>query len=383
MFLVPTSLSLFNHASLPKISPHPVTSSAAASSNRATEVFLGAGRPVDTSVQFCVAIRTYNGERHLPEILTALQQQVGLADIRWEVLVVDNCSTDRTAAIIRTYQKNWSLDCPLRYVYEPRQGSSFARRRAIEEAQAPLIGFLDDDNIPHPTWVSAAIAFAKSHPQAVAFGSQIHGRFEVSPPPGFERIAGFIPIVERPESLCFTEGHYDRINMLPPGAGLVIQRQAWLDHVPQTLTLKGPVGTSLALKGEDIEALLYIKRSGGEIWFNADMHIDHHIPPSRLERSYLLRFFKGVGLSRAHTRALTCRPWLRPWKLSLFAINDLRKLMLHLVSSGPGVHRDLVTACEFQLRLYSFLGILQMALSAFAVRNPNIPAEVHVCPSSE
>ena len=310
-------------------------------------------------LDFCVAIRTYNGEKYLSKILDALRAQVGLEDLTWEVLVVDNNSTDRTAGIVKDYQAQWPAENPLRYCLETVQGASFCRRRAIEEANAPLIGFLDDDNVPTPTWVKAAISFAKTHPQAAAFGGQIHGRFEVPPPPGFERIAGFIPIIEREESVCFTQGLYDRINMLPPGAGLVIRRQIWLDYVPEKLTLRGPIGSSLALKGEDIEALLYIKQSGAEIWFNADMHIDHYIPQGRLERDYLLDFFKGIGLSRIHTRSLTCPPWQRPFKLSLFALNDLRKIIGYLIRYRFRLRSDLIAACEFQLIFYSFLGIIQ------------------------
>jgi hypothetical protein len=43
------------------------------------------------------------------------------------------------------------------------------------------VGFLDDDNIPAPNWVAAAYAFAQEHPAAGAYGSRIHGDFEVTP----------------------------------------------------------------------------------------------------------------------------------------------------------------------------------------------------------
>lgn len=306
-------------------------------------------------LDFCVVIRTYNGERYLAKILDALRSQVGLEDIIWEVLIVDNCSSDRTVSIIREYQAQWSSENPLRYVFESTQGASFARRRAIEEANSPLIGFLDDDNVPSQNWIRAAIDFAQKHPQSAAFGSQIHGLFESPPPPNFGRIAGFLPIVERENSLCFTTGTYSKINMLPPGAGLVIRRQIWLDHVPKHLALTGPVGRSLDQKGEDIEALLHIKKAGWEIWFNADMHIYHHIPASRFERQYLLRFFQGVGLGRAHIRFLGCPHWQWPFKLLLFMGNDLRKVIFHLIKYRHHLQQDLIATCELQLFWYSFL----------------------------
>ena len=309
-------------------------------------------------LDFCVAIRAYNAERYLPEILDALRVQQNLENVQWEVLIVDNCSTDRTAEIVRQYQSEWIETVPLRYCYESRQGSSFARRRAIEEANAPLVGFLDDDNEPGITWVRDALDFAKNQPQAAAFGSQIHGKFETSPPQGFNKIAGFMPVVERQTSVCFTKGRYNRLNMMPPGAGLVIRKQPWLENVPQDLVLRGPVGNSLAKKGEDIEALLYIKKAGWEIWFNADMHIYHHIPSSRFEREYLLRFFKGIGLSKAHTRSLLYAEWQRPLITGAYMANDFRKMVRHLFRHKTSFRDELATACEFQLLWYSFVSPL-------------------------
>ena len=309
-------------------------------------------------LDFCVAIRTYNGEKHLREILDALRSQEGLDDISWEVLIVDNCSHDRTADIIQDYQQHWSTKNPLRYCYESVQGSSFARRRAIEDANAPLIGFLDDDNVPDRGWVKAAVDFARSHPRAAAFGSQIHGKFEVPPPENFGRIAGFMPVVERGTTVCFTEGVYNTINMLPPGAGLVIRRQPWLDLVPKNQTLRGPVGQSLAKKGEDIEALMYLKRADWQIWFNSEMHIYHHIPPARLEREYLLRFFKGVGLGRYHTRTVSCVTWQKPFIAAAYMANDLRKLVKHWFRYRQEIATDAILASELELYRSSLISPL-------------------------
>lgn len=298
---------------------------------------------------FCVAIRTHNGDRYLPDILDALHSQQGIEKVSWEVLIVDNCSCDRSAEIVRRYQQQWSSQNPLRYRFESLRGASFARRRAIEEANAPLIGFLDDDNVPNDDWVRAAIDFAAEHPRAAAIGGQIHGRFDTPPPENFEQIAGFLPVVERTHSFCFTEGRYNKINMLPPGAGLVIRRQPWLDLVPRQQALRGPVGQSLTLKGEDIEALMYLKRAGWQIWFNADMHIYHHIPASRLEREYLLRFFRGIGLGRYHTRTVSCPDWYKPFVSAAHMVKDLGKLGKHWLQYRHELDTDAILAGKLEL----------------------------------
>ncbi|MEM8612299.1 MAG: hormogonium polysaccharide biosynthesis glycosyltransferase HpsE [Cyanobacteria bacterium P01_H01_bin.105] len=305
-------------------------------------------------IDFSVAIRLYNGASVLPRILDALSTQIISDDLRWEIVIVDNNSVDRTVDIVCEYQRTWTA-CSLRYVLETRQGASFARRRAIVEAKGTWIGFLDDDNIPASTWVQSAYTFGCAHLQAAAFGSQIHPNYETMPPANFERIAPFIPVVERDEIVCFTAGWRAMSNLVPPGAGLVILRQAWLDHVPYPLTLRGPVGNSLSCKGEDVEALLYIKRAGWEIWFNPLMHIEHQIPSWRFERSYLLRFFHGIGLSKYATRMVGITPWKRLLWVLLFMGNDSRKLFLHLIRHHRHLHNDVVSAAELQLLISSLL----------------------------
>lgn len=305
-------------------------------------------------VDFSVALRLYNGALVLPKILDALRAQVIAEDIDWEVIIVDNNSIDTTADIVQAYQRGWTV-CPLKYVLETQQGAAIARRRAIIEASGTWIGFLDDDNIPDLHWVQSAYDFGVMHPQAAAFGSQIHPSYETTPPVNFERIAPFIPVVERDEVICFTTGWRAMSNLVPPGAGLVILRRAWLKHVPNSLALRGPVGNSLNFKGEDVEALLYLKKAGWEIWFNPLMHIDHQIPSWRFERRYLLRFFHGIGLSKYATRMVGISHWQRPFLTLLFMGNDGRKLLQHLLKHRLHLRRDVVSAAELQLLISSLL----------------------------
>ncbi len=300
-------------------------------------------------LNFTVAIRAYNAADRLPTLLEAILTQTGLDGLTWETVIIDNCSTDDTAAVVQRYQANWPKGWTLRYYQEPQQGAVFARWRAIREAQGEWIGFLDDDNIPEADWVAAAYTFGQAHPRAGACGSQIHGHFEVEPPEHFQRIAHFLPVIERDRPVCFTTGIYARKQVLPPGAGLMIRRQAWLETVPEQLVLSGPVGEGLAAKGEDIEALSYLKQAGWEIWFNPEMHIVHWIPQWRFEREYLCRFFRGIGLGRYYTRMVVFPRWQRFPMTLFYLINDLRKLLMHCWHYRHLESLDVVTQCEREL----------------------------------
>lgn len=302
-------------------------------------------------VDFTVAIPTYNGESRLPRVLDCLRSQIGTDAFSWEVIVVDNNSTDGTAQVVKTYQTSWPQSCPLRYGLELKQGAAFARLLAVRLAQGALIGFLDDDNFPSPHWVAAAYAFAQAHPQAGAIGSQIHAIYEVPPPDNFDRIAPFLAITQRGSR----PRYYDpRFKLLPPSAGLVVRRQAWLEQVSAQPVLAGRCNGKM-LGGEDLEAISYIQQAGWEVWYNPAMEVDHQIPHWRLERPYLLSLFWGAGLSRHVIRMLGHPTWRRPIVFLAYLINDLRKIVLHLLHYRTQVRTDLVAACEMRLYLGSLI----------------------------
>lgn len=296
-------------------------------------------------IAFTVAIRTYNSSQLIPEILERLRSQVNVENFSWEIIIVDNNSTDNTLEIIQAYQSHWPEDYPLFYYIETKQGASFARRRAIKEARGTLIGFLDDDNFPDKNWVASAYTFGKSHPQAGAYGSQVYGKFEIEPPENFNRLKPFLAIIERGSQPKL----YDPDNIvLPPGAGLVIRKQAWVDSVPEQMVLQGPVGKSLVAKGEDSEALLYIAKGGWEIWYNPEMFIEHQIPAWRLEKNYLLSVVRGCGMATCHLRVINAKKSQIPLIVIRTIIGNLKRIVQHLIKYRGKISKDLVVACEIE-----------------------------------
>lgn len=304
-----------------------------------------------SNYNFSVAIRAYNAEKRLPLLLERLRSQTNTENISWEIVIVDNNSTDNTAKIIREYQSNWPESYPIRYYLEPRQGASYARQRAMEEAQGALVGFLDDDNLPSPDWVANAYTFGVAHPKAGAYNGLIAPIYEVEPPKNFQRIASCLAIIEWPakEPFCFNSPDSLKRKFVPPGAGLVIRKEAWMQNVSGNLTLKGPVKDCLKGKGEDLEALFYIRKGCWEIWFNPQMQIYHQIPKSRLEKQYLMRLLRGIGLSRHFTRMLGYQPWQKPLVIPLYMANDLRKVIHYYLKYGKELETDIVAASEMEL----------------------------------
>lgn len=293
-----------------------------------------------------VAIPTYNGAERIPEVLDQLQQQSGIRGLRWEVIVCDNNSCDRTADVVAEYQQAWPKDAPLRYCFVAEQGAAFARQRAVVEAHGHIVAFLDDDNIPARDWLGSVQRFAEAYPQAGAFGSQIHGDFQGDLPEGFSHIACFLAIVERGSKPHL---YTPKSKILPPAAGLAVRRKAWLDAVPPRLFLNHK-GKAAGLASEDLEAMLHVQKAGWEIWYNSDMVVTHQIPSQRLQQDYLIALLRCVGLSRFYIRWLGTKDWQRFFKVPAYIANDLRKLALHYLKNGPRQSTlNTVAACERSL----------------------------------
>jgi glycosyltransferase involved in cell wall biosynthesis len=303
------------------------------------------------SLDFTVAIPTYNGESRLPELLERLRNQLYTEIFTWEIIVVDNNSTDNTADVVKSFQACWQCPYPLKYCLEVKQGAAYARKRAVTEAKGKLIGFLDDDNYPVSNWVAAAYNFGQKYPKAGAYASQIHPDWEVEPPKDFQRLVPFLAITERGNLPLLYNPHK---KLLPPSAGLVIRRQAWLESVPNQMILTGRVSNNM-LTGEDLEMLSYLQKSAWEIWYNPEMEIYHRIPSLRLQKEYLIPFFRGIGLSRYVTRMVNIKYWARPLGLLGYTINDLRKICWHLIKYRTNLQNDLVAACEMQLLVSSLI----------------------------
>ena len=301
------------------------------------------GESQRSALDITVAIPTYNGAERVPQVLERLQHQDHIENLKWEVIVCDNNSCDRTADVISEYQQNWAKECPLRYCFVAEQGAAFARQRAIIEAHGHIVAFLDDDNIPAYDWLFNVNRFAQAYPQAGAFGSQIHGDFQGTLPDGFEQIACFLAIVERGNKPHL---YTPQSKILPPAAGLAVRKKAWLNAVPERLFLNHK-GKKAGLASEDLEAMLYIQKAGWEIWYNSDMVVTHQIPGKRLQEEYLVALFRCVGLSRFYIRWLGTQDWQRLFKAPAYIANDLRKLALHYLKNGLS-QSDLntVAACE-------------------------------------
>ena len=125
------------------------------------------------SVEFTVAIPTYNGAARLPLVLERLRSQLNTESFSWEILVIDNNSRDNTAQVVKDYQTDWPTTFPLKYCFEAQQGAAFARKLAVRSAEGEWIAFLDDDNIPASDWLAAPCWASKQYLSGTSVGQPV------------------------------------------------------------------------------------------------------------------------------------------------------------------------------------------------------------------
>jgi glycosyltransferase involved in cell wall biosynthesis len=115
-----------------------------------------------------IIIPTYNRKQSLLETLHSLAAQSHPPD-RYEVVVVDDGSTDGTEAMLTAA----TFPYPLRYMGQRNQGSAVARNTGAQHAQGRLLIFLDDDMLAEPAYVAALVAEHQSYPRTVGMGTEL------------------------------------------------------------------------------------------------------------------------------------------------------------------------------------------------------------------
>ncbi len=302
-----------------------------------------------------IAICTYNGENRIPEVLECLQQQVQTKGISWEVLVIDNNSSDQTAKVVDQFTQNWQTHSKIRYIFEPTQGTTYARKRGIKEAKSELVAFLDDDNLPSQNWVFEVYQFSKEHPEAGAYGGNIHGKLDQVPPAYFEQIQLLLAVYNRGDQpFCYARSAKPR--KIPAAPGSVVRKQAWKQAVPADLLLQGRDEKNQTLLGacEDLEVMYYIQNSDWEIWHNPKMEVWHHIPNYRLKPEYLLKISRTSGYSNHALRLARITGWQRhliPVLTGLYLMSDAYKLASFWLKNNQVLSQEIDKGCEYQSRI--------------------------------
>jgi glycosyltransferase involved in cell wall biosynthesis len=201
-------------------------------------------------------------------------------DVSFEVIVVDDGSTDDTAAVAER--------AGAKVVRTPARGPNAARNAGLHEAEADFVLFVDDDIDAPPGWLAAYLDGADRHPDADAFGGPIRARFEGRAPRSCGREPAPITTLDL--------GSEDREAEFVWSANMAVRRRAF-ERV-------GDFDEELPQYGEEEEWLTRLRAGGGRVVYLAEARLDHRRADGDAGLATLMRgaYLRGRRLRRHDVR---------------------------------------------------------------------------------
>jgi glucosyl-dolichyl phosphate glucuronosyltransferase len=244
-----------------------------------------------------VLVATYNRARFLDRTLESIQDLRVTPGRSWDVVVVDNNSTDETRAVVERHARTFPV--ALRYLFEARQGRSSALNAGIAAASGGIIAMTDDDVRVEAQWLDAACDALEAAAATIVYaGGPVRPMWEAPPPPWLDLtrgdLWGTIAIQDHGDDAFV----YEDARKVPLGANMAARRELFELTGPFRADL-GRTSGRLLLGQEVPEWLMRVRATGGRGLYVPQMQVHHHIPASRLTRRYFRRWWFGKGVSRA------------------------------------------------------------------------------------
>jgi glycosyltransferase involved in cell wall biosynthesis len=251
--------------------------------------------------QISAIICTHNRSSYLGAAIDSLLSQEFAGE--YEVIVVDNASTDNTKQVVAA-----RLDHPrLHYVYEPVTGLSVARNTGAKQAQAAILAYLDDDAVASPQWLSTLYAaYAANQKLAIAGGRVTLLWANDSQRPrwlstGLSSNLGAYDLGKKTVLI-------DCPGLTPRGLNYSIRR-SFLEQVGGFDVNLGRVGKNL-LSNEELHMTELALERGWQVAYLPDALVAHNVAPERLNRAWFLSRGWWQGISECYREQLSGRAGL-------------------------------------------------------------------------
>ncbi|MBA2620797.1 MAG: glycosyltransferase family 2 protein [Acidobacteria bacterium] len=235
-----------------------------------------------------IVISTYNRCSMLPSALECVLAQKS-GDVSYEVIVVDNNSTDKTREVVESFLERAKVS--LRYIFEEKQGLSHARNAGITAARAPIVAFTDDDIYVSPDWVTNIKRIFDKYPEAGCIGGKVLPQWSGEPPswltdehwaPLALQDHGDAPFyVDTKRQICLV------------GANLAFRREVFEQvgvFAPELQRVKGSIGSM-----EDAEFEYRYFQSGGKGLYEPSLTVSALVESERLQKAYHRKWHTGHG----------------------------------------------------------------------------------------
>ncbi len=240
-------------------------------------------------------ICTHNREAYLGAAIDSLLAQ-DCDD--FEVVVVDNASTDRTRAVVEE-----RLSHPrLTYVYEATPGLSVARNTGAKSSQGEILAYLDDDAVASGQWLRTLYTAYQHNEKLAIAGGKVTLLWPegVSPPVWLSpSLAGNLGAYDLGDQVVYI----DRPGLTPRGLNYSLRR-VFLDQVGGFDVNLGRVGKNL-LSNEELHMTGLALSCGWQVAYLPEALVAHNVSPERLEQAWFLSRGWWQGISECYREQLS------------------------------------------------------------------------------
>ena len=282
------------------------------------------------NLKVSIIVCTHNGALTISQCLSSLKKQ-NYPSQKYEVIVIDNASTDNTKRLIKNVQ----------YVYEAKLGLSIARNRGIKQAKGEIVAFIDDDALADKNWLKHLVSQFKTK-KIWAVGGQVKPKYQVKPPNWLPKKYLFAL------SICHLGS---TIKSVPDIIGTNMAfRKTIFSQIGYFNPRLGRRANKL-FSSEEIDLCQRITKANGKIIYTPHAIVRHLVSKQRLtKRFFTLRiFFEGVSLARMDKENINFNKRFR--RLIFHRSRALITALIKLL-----IYRRFTYWCDFLLNLGYFSG---------------------------
>lgn len=239
--------------------------------------------PPEKLIKISLVICTYNRDKYLPEALESIKNQ-SFDNTQFELIIVDNNSTDATASICEEFiSRNPLLN--IRYCFETQKGLSFARNRGVVEANAPVISYVDDDVILPPSFLQEMVAFFDQYNDAAGAGGKVIPKYENDTEPRWmnKYLNGFVGKVDYGNTIL----QYTDEMKYPAGCNMTYRKDILLQA--------GGFNNELTFRSDDKYIFYKVKSISDKIYYVPNAWLYHNIDAHRLSQANFRKLFLKTG----------------------------------------------------------------------------------------
>ena len=231
-----------------------------------------------------IAICTYNREDLLPYCLATLKSQ-SISKEAWEIIIVDNNSSDETANIAKSFIEENKGNLNIRYVFEPQQGLSFARNRCVSESAGEFITFIDDDVELDINYVLEIVNFFNRNKSAIGLGGKTITKYVDGEKPKWisKYLYGLVGQTDHGDEVK----QFTKKMKYPIGCNMTYKKEILLQV--------GGFNNELKNRSDDKYINSQVVKLSNEIYYNPKVYSRHLIDKARLTYDSFKKLYTKTG----------------------------------------------------------------------------------------